>query len=148
MLLMLQPCDKQFVGWHVCVYTFCLHIYVLERSQPSCKIFKTVPNDIFVQFMNLGEILEGLVYLFLPNIHNTMWQWQLLCSIKGNCVSLEEPYPSWGCAKMSISVEGHFVTLDNLMRSDNLWGKMMMNLKAVNCQNTFSTIFIGCPPNE
>ena len=31
-------------------------------SQPSCKIFNTVPNDIFVQLMNLGEILEGLVY--------------------------------------------------------------------------------------
>ena len=66
-----------------------------------------------------------------------MWQWQLLCSIKGNCVSLERggSHPSWGCAKMSISVEGHFVTLDNLMRSDNLWGKMMMNLEAVgSCQ--------------
>ena len=64
MLLMLQLCDEQFVGWHVCVYTFCLHIYFMEMSQPSYKIFKTVPNDIFVQLMNLGEILEGLVYFY------------------------------------------------------------------------------------
>ena len=33
-------------------------------SQASYKIFKTVPNDIFVQLMNLGEILEGLVYFY------------------------------------------------------------------------------------
>ena len=40
-------------------------------SQTSYKIFKTVPNDIFVQLMNLGEILEGLVYFY--QIYTIQW---------------------------------------------------------------------------